>query len=252
MARIGTVGGGLLGNEPVNYPMPSLGSTAGAGGGSLPQVDYKALILAESGLIHYWPMDDAAGTTVADAVGGGFTGTASVSGFPGRSLVNDGKTARRLAFGCDINFGAHNLPSPPFTIEFWSLVLTGSNCAFFGNWDGTNGIMFYMTGNAFRHYANTSFQPGTAFLYDPGFINYIVGVWNGANSKIYINSVLVSTHSLPSPTNSGDFWEIGGYANNGGSTWAGIIQHVAMYNLELSAGQISTHYNAGKGAPYSS
>lgn len=209
--------------------------------------DYKAMILAESSLIHYWPMDDATGTNIADAKasGGAWTGTQSVSTTPGRPLVVDGLSSRMLMDN-RITYGTSRNLTPPWTLECW-LVGGWLNSSPIGMWLGNNtGYMLYCVSRGqYRLYSNNTFTP-TGYAHTPGDVVHLVGTHDGTTGNIYADGVLISSGALPTTSASSGTLESGAYANGGGSFSDGLLQHVAIYNTALSAGTALAHFNAGK------
>ena len=75
---------------------------------------------------------------------------------------------------------------------------------------------------------------------------HIVGTFDGENVKLYVNNVLIdtvtSTNSPDSPTNGYRFmrrWDVGDY-------WGGALAVVRIYNMSLSAKQITRNFGVGK------
>jgi hypothetical protein len=218
-------------------------------------VDYESMILAESALIHYWPMDDAAGTTVADAKasGGAWDGTHSESSAPARSLVRGGTNSRPIA-GNRITYGTSRHTPVPWTYECW-IIGQWVNSSPIGYWSGTTGAMIYVG----SHPASTIRSAARYFLYSngtsigPALASYegdpthIVGTHDGTTGRLYINGQLIVSGALPSTTTNALPLETGNY-NNGtaGNLSNGLIQHLAIYNDDLSAQTILDHYNAGR------
>lgn len=74
----------------------------------------------------------------------------------------------------------------------------------------------------------------------------IIGVYNGANAKIYVDGNLVVTGTnIPSSLSStaGNNFEIGSL--NGSFFTSGNIDEVAVFNSELSASDVTSIYNSG-------
>lgn len=117
------------------------------------------------------------------------------------------------------------------TVSSWFLETIGTNMAF-GVGSGSSA-----------NYATKSFST-------LGW-HHIVGVWNGANVEIYIDSVAsgspVNVSSINTPTVN---MSIGGLWNSGGTTvdnglWNGNIDEVSIWNSALSSDAITEIYNSG-------
>jgi hypothetical protein len=80
---------------------------------------------------------------------------------------------------------------------------------------------------------------------------HLVGVYDGANWKLYRNGVLVATQASAVgalPVDLGD-WAIGSTGNGWADAFAGTVDEVAIYGYALTANQIAGHFNAGTAAP---
>lgn len=80
--------------------------------------------------------------------------------------------------------------------------------------------------------------------------SHIVVVWNGTNSKFYINGDLVSTITPPSALTidysfTGTISAIGGRNDSGGSYFTGNISNFAYWESELDQAAVTALYNNG-------
>lgn len=88
---------------------------------------------------------------------------------------------------------------------------------------------------------------GGAGLITAGVIHHLVGVYDGANTRIYVNAVEEDSESsaavIPNP--DGTFVNIG--RNSGGTAFYanGVIDEVAIYERALSPDRVLAHYLAG-------
>ena len=79
--------------------------------------------------------------------------------------------------------------------------------------------------------------------------HHIVGVANGANSKLYLNGSVVGSGTLPSLSSTGANDLAIGYipplSSFGGLYCSGLIDEVAIFNSALSASDVTSIYNSG-------
>jgi hypothetical protein len=129
------------------------------------------------------------------------------------------------------------VPSFPGSAET-PLVNQGYNGSGFG-WNlelygfGTNQLRF---GTATYAWSNLS----------TGVWYHIAGVYDGANSILYVNGVAVNTTAGGAPFNSGRAVEIGAFDNQGtpgSEPLTGVLDEVKVSNTNRSADWIKTEYN---------
>ena len=76
--------------------------------------------------------------------------------------------------------------------------------------------------------------------------SHVVGTYDGATAKLYINGALVASTTVNAPiTHSANSLMIGQGPGSTNYTWNGSLDEVALYGSALSAAQILQHYNAG-------
>lgn len=145
----------------------------------------------------------------------------------------------------------------PFTIEFWAKPAASDNddCPLFNRVTAGNrsGWAFFQrdaaTGWNWRLYNGSgstvgwNLTGGTATL---DAWSHVVGVWDGATAKLYVNGVDTSAAN----TGAGGYaasttaiFSVGTY-DTGASASTGFIDEVAFYGSALNATQIQAHYNA--------
>lgn len=75
---------------------------------------------------------------------------------------------------------------------------------------------------------------------------YMVGVYDGTNASMYINGSLVSGPTAKTWNTGSTNFQLG-RQTNGGEYWNGRIAHASIYNIALTATQVSQNFNALRG-----
>jgi hypothetical protein len=121
---------------------------------------------------------------------------------------------------------------------------------------GIGGTGTTITGNqvACTTYVSPTWQPPNASGYTLPASNawyQIVGTYDGANFKTYVNTTLRVTNPYTGTPASGNQginlmkrWDKD--ASPGNAFWGGRLAIVRMYNTALSQAQITTNYNVNK------
>lgn len=230
---------------------------------------YAQLVLADNP-IGYWRLDELAGTTAFDCVGGrNGTYNSTQLGQPGYNLVDTHKSARfgflavqnSYVGSIPVDFGSNANNS--LTVEAWvkgPAPITDAGLITKGT--GSGGEQFNLDcgggGHAFRFFVRK--DDGGAVLASGNVVpnnqwQHVVGVLNRSAGYValYVNGVSnVADTTFPKETYRGllrttNAMSIG--SRQGGTTtynnqWGGYMQDVAVYNYALSAGQILSHYQA--------
>jgi hypothetical protein len=81
---------------------------------------------------------------------------------------------------------------------------------------------------------------------------YLVGTYDGATMRFYVNGSLISsaarTGSISSYDTTSPFEIANAYGDSNTNSFAGVIHDVAVYHKALTAAQIANHYALGTGA----
>jgi Concanavalin A-like lectin/glucanases superfamily len=211
------------------------------------------------GPLFWYRLDETSGLVLKDAVGGpdGAYTAGAVKGQP--PVVSGG------GFSADFPTNAEYASTPDsvlnsitgtITLEAWVRVRQYPT--------QTPALTIYMIqkGSAYQLRMD-DFGGGpifSIFLWDPsaavwgassaagsrpvvGNIFHVVGTWDGANVRIYVNGALINSAAWAGPV----------IVDNAGAFGIGpgpvILDEVAVYNKALAADRILAHYNAGKGIP---
>lgn len=220
-------------------------------------MSYDATILATTGLANYWKLDEASGTTAADAFGaspltyaGGVTySTAAIVAGGIRAKTFDRATSGRVSMATSPT-GAANT-----SYEFWfrpSDLATDRQCILF-NGAGGNGFGLCINGgsvNGHLYYLRQSLawhDTGVAPLTTrPSHV--VLTLDGSANPRVYHDGLLAFTGSGAPDAPSGGFI-IGAEVEAGGNGFNGVIDDVSTYTVALDAATILAHYQAGTAPP---
>ena len=146
-----------------------------------------------------------------------------------------------------VDFSANLGTMPTYTLMFWAkrdaenrmpvAAYTGTSFYWYGDnsWRYTHGG----AGGEYYYSKPTSIPLGTWGCY--------CVVYNGSNVSIYRQGVYQGQQAT---TGTAD-WSVGlrvGFRNGGGGyEWQGLISNVMMYNIPLSADQVTQNFNALRG-----
>jgi hypothetical protein len=84
------------------------------------------------------------------------------------------------------------------------------------------------------------FGTGTTFNQDVWYS--VAVVVSNLNATLYVNSILLATHTISIPTFTHDL-QIGTKAESGTDNWGGLIDDVRFYNRPLSSTEIAQLYS---------
>ncbi len=225
-----------------------------------------------TGLIGYWPFDEASGLTAADASGNGNNG--ALNNFSGNAQWVPGRVGGALNFGGPISQQYVRVPDYPKTISstmsvaawVWADAHTPWG-TIIKNWGGTTPGQFHLGQTAssgeismFLQESDAGqvvIQEGTAL--PTGRWEHIVFTADGNNMWLCRNGVVVAgpvpyDGTVVNPPAMGSLG-IGGKLDNAGNVppiqienpgfWQGKLDEVALWNRTLSACECRALYEAG-------
>lgn len=227
-----------------------LGAAPPAGSG------YTAAIQAEPDLVHYWPINEARGSTsFADTEGGAALAAPSGSVYgTGAPLTGDipggsapiGSTWLRRTTIANIFKNA-----TPWTLEWWMIGIgtTDGDSGIIGQWNGSHGPqIFFSSLTDFRIYYGGSNKTTTITAAQWQGLHHWALTWDTTALKLYHDGADLGLTGMPTGTasDSGVPFEIGRY-NNGAGAGAQrfVVSDVAIYNDDLSAAEVLAHYALG-------
>jgi len=213
---------------------------------------YDTLILGETGILRYYPLNDAVGSSTAVDLASGQNGT--VSGtvpFGTASLLGpDAETAVTLGGAGSISIPTTGLPtgSSSWSLEIW---FKSPNAAAqyvllsMGNTSVANqGVGFEQVSNGFGTFIWAVATSGPFSSSNTIDHFHIVSTYDGTTLRTYVNGVLAGSGS-PFTINLVQAGAFIGAAPNNSFLTTGVLQKAAIYNVVLTAAQVSNHYAAG-------
>lgn len=221
---------------------------------------YDTLILGESGLQAYYPLNETSGTTANDLTANAYNGTITGGVTLGVASLLGNDTETAMTFNGSTGYialpaGLTGVGWTAFTLEAWCSLAAVGGYVIGNTTQGGTGLELFNAsgspttgwagnlGNAGGNggaYANTGFTPFTSTVY------HVALVYDGAHVTVFLNgSQIGAQESLTGAlTASGNNFNIGRCPN---STLYlnGTIQKVAVYNTALSATKLQAHTIAG-------
>ena len=211
--------------------------------------------------LFYWRLNEASGTTVADAspnrtpgnVFGGVTLGSGSTVAPGTAATFNG------ANGTLSSARTYGNPTA-YSEEIWFNTTTGNGGKLIGFGDQREGF----SGNYDRHvYMENSGQltfgvwTGQTNLitsptaYNDGGWHHLVATQDATNGmKMYVDGALVGTNPQTSSQSYTGYWRVGGDSSWGGNSafFNGSLDEAAVYPRALTEAQVKAHYTASGAA----
>jgi hypothetical protein len=237
-------------------PTPSATPTASP----TPAPTYSSTVLADAP-ISYWRLDDASGTTAADAraanagryVNGAVLGQAPLTSQAGTKAIRLDGTNDHIAVAnsSPLNF------STAFTLEAW---IKPSFLPAAGSWASVvtkpeayslqfNGarLEFTVIQNATRRRLQAS-----AGAVPVGSTTHVVATYDGKTQRLYLNGVQVASRAQTGSASATTYGLFIGSWGGWGEYFGGTVDDVAVYAKTLTAARVQAHFDAGRPAGLSS
>ena len=217
---------------------------------------YHSDILAESGLVGYWKMDDASGNAV-DSSGGGRNLTYSGSPTYGDTPIVPGYNSTGFSGSQYATYGGvPTTATDNWTMECWcSMAVPGQMGMMYVGLDSNNGYGMSVGSTYGSSSALVTLfggvvwgDPAWAFSGSP-FTGHVVVTRRSGSTRCYVNGSHVGTPFSTAPNTPGSTMTIGRVGAANGMNFNGRLAHVAVYNVSLSDAAILAHYNAGIASP---
>lgn len=220
-------------------------------------MSYVSTILAESGLVGFWELAEPSGTTATDQTAnssGTYTNTSGITlgqtGIPGAGGLTACRfTAASLGY-VSIPTVLANRVTDVLSYEAW--VKRASTGAFMGILCGgtsrTGELRFNSDDKiAVLSSAFSAIATSTGTLTDTTSFHHIVWTKNTTTNVIYLDGAAVTGAVTNSTLNQNASGYLIGAEQSGTPTFYqnGTIQMAAVYNVELSSGQVANHYALG-------
>lgn len=229
-------GTGLTGNLRTPLKRLSPGKLTFNGTTGLSGASYSSLVLAATP-VAFWKLDEASGTSAADATGNGHTGT-----YNSVTLAQAGPQGNAASFDGSSSY----VQVSTITVTSWSVealvnVTDVSNYRMMLTQNGDNGVEVradITTGNLVAFSGGVS-NTGTAIT--NAAWTHVAATFDSvsAGGVVYINGSSVGTKpGMTNPTISGSLF-LG--KRSDGFFFKGLMQGVALYNYALSGATVSAH-----------
>lgn len=226
-----------------NFTISTIGSAP-----TLPP--YANAVLATSGLVSFWRLEEASGTVAADSKG---TNAGTYANGVTRSMT--GATGGSTAVRCDGVDDHVNVPDAPsldladaFTYELWAKRSTLLDDAVLIH-KGANAPTLHFGSSSHNYWAlkksaASDVSTSTVALADTTTWHHLVATKNGSAVKLYMDGADV-TGSVSNLTmaNTADPLRLCSTTTNG-FFFAGQLDEVAVYNRALTASEVASHYAA--------
>lgn len=220
------------------------------------QTTEAALIDSHPGLVGWWRFDEGTGSVAGDSSGNGNDGTiygaSWVTGKYGQALSFDGTSNYvSIPYNSVLNFGTGS-----FSVSAWIKTTdtsSGEHIILRKDLESQSPRRFYSIAYlgstvAFGVY-DSSVTPVSANVVSSISVNdgnwhYVVGVKDGLNYYIYIDSLQQGSYTETTPHNGDNTGNIklGRYTETQGGYFKGSIDEARIYNRALSAAEVQESF----------
>jgi hypothetical protein len=217
--------------------------------------DYAEALLNTPGLVSAWGLNEKSGLYARDLCGranGTYTGGPTL-GAPGLLVGDPGSAIALSGAGQWVSLPAFGV-GPGITLLAWGAtvedkneyLITHGSDAYLRRNTSAPGNRFTMSwldaGSAQRTLSSGSVVPADSKAH------MLVGTHDGVTASVYGDGLLASSTALYTfkavPSGA---WGVGSTPTGSTDFWHGSLAHVAIFNRALSASEIKTLYQIGKG-----
>lgn len=210
----------------------------------------------------WWKLDEGSGTSAYDISGNGNTGTLTnmgsgdwVQGKVGKALDFKGTTYDNRVV---VTSSSSLISQTALTLSAWvNTSLTSSGWVIHkthsaGNvsphWGVTYSLEAYSSGVQMRIYNGSTSVAVTGGTLTANTWHHVVGTWNGATVRLYLDGVGIGTTGTITGTIPSDGGNLLIGARDVGTTgsYPGYIDNAKIWSKALSAAEIAYEYNGGK------
>ena len=216
----------------------------------------------------YWRLGETSGTAAVDTSakgnGGSYSGGVALAS---AGLINDPNTAASFDGNDDrmyFNDSASLSPTATISVEAWvrpTAVPTaaGSGWHLVAKWNTTllyiqggasPKFVFALYNSAASSYSSYAVSTTTVAA---GSTYHVVGTYDGANLRIYVNGGLQATVARSGTVYDSSFGGVlagGGWGTLPSPAFKGRLDEIAIYPSALSASTVQQHYTAGTTAAF--
>jgi hypothetical protein len=208
-------------------------------------------LVAGNGLVGYWKLDEASGTTFADTSASGNSGTlhnsqtwvtpTSTSGLPGLNFTDPAG----LSFDGSSNYGTMGITNLPainasMTIALWVYYpsIDSSNRNAFALKSGSAAVQIGQRGSALVASKSGGVILATASSTPTSGWHHLAYTFDGTTHRLYLDGGTATTSTVAPDTGAATSVWIGTY-NGGSELWAGSLDDVRIYSRVLAATEIA-------------
>jgi hypothetical protein len=218
--------------------------------------DYRATVLATSGVVGYWRLGETSGTTATDSAGTNHgTYTNGVTLGAADAIAGDPNTAATFDGTNDyvnVPDSAALKPATQVSVEAWVKPNAGipnyrsvATKTSTNSWN--NGYGMYAWSGGIDFWVNDDANDVLTIALPTGSWSHVVGTFNGTSVRIYLNGVLAQTFNYTaSLSHAVTPLRIGDAAGTSNYHWPGGLDDVAVYNTALNATTIHDHFRCGQ------
>lgn len=218
----------------------------------VPVSGYAAMAIATTP-VAYWPLNEPAGPTAIDYMGGhnaNYSSSGVTYGVTGpvgtNAIAVDGSSGQVAApYSPDLN------PAGPFTAEAWlkpASVTSSLMCALSSSHAASPRAGWLIYGSTagwdFRTYNQNGLNTAvdiTGGTPTAGTWDHVAVVWDGSKGYLYVNGVLKNTSVATNFVANADGSFTVGSRSDSAFYWGGSAADVAFYNRVLTPQEIQTH-----------
>lgn len=240
---LGTGGTLLVSNFSVGTHLLTASVIDGTGRSDSASVSIEIQSILSVGLAGYWPLDEGASTTAADASGEGYDGTLVGAPLWTTGLLNGGLTLDGVSDA--VAFGATPRLDQPTTLTLAAWVRHGTADGFHSILDkrdgGADGYDLYInnTGRSFLRINNNTLIGNTVVADDTW--HHVVGVYDGTQMRLYVDGVEDAVATVgASSINTTSPLRLGYHFTSNDFRFDGTLDDVRIYDRALSSGEVDT------------
>lgn len=204
----------------------------------------------------FWRLNETAAGTIGDSAAGGTTGNLSGTVTRGQAAAIGSGTATTFNGTNALVVAQEPWTAPTtYSAEVWIKTTTNKGGTLIGFGNTTSGL----SSSYDRHVIMQSDgkltfgsgQPQTTLVspaaYNDGKWHHVVATQGASGMKLWVDTQLVGSNSMPNSENYRGYWRIGGdrtWGSTASNYIAGTLDEVAVYPTALSEDRIREHYTA--------